>query len=162
MATGLVLVAAMLVLNGYVTNVVGETQAVPPATDRPSPDLERARHGGPMLNLTDGEPASARLPARTVALTFDDGSDPEWTPKVLDVLRRYQAKATFFVVGSKVAQHPELTRRIVAEGHELGNHTYTHTDLAAVPEWRRRLELSLTQRALAGATGLHTTLVRPT
>ncbi|MEO3800656.1 bifunctional polysaccharide deacetylase/glycosyltransferase family 2 protein [Nonomuraea sp. B1E8] len=161
LATGLLLVAGMLVLNGYVTNVAGETQAVPPATDRPSPDLERARRGGPVLNLTDGQPASARLPARTIALTFDDGPDPEWTPKVLDVLRRHGAKATFFVVGSKVAQHPELVRRIVAEGHEIGNHTYTHADMAAVPEWRLRLELSLTQRALAGATGLHTTLVRP-
>ncbi|MFF0865587.1 bifunctional polysaccharide deacetylase/glycosyltransferase family 2 protein [Nonomuraea sp. NPDC003560] len=143
------------------TNVAGETQAVPPATDRPSPDLERARRGGPVLNLTDGKPASARLPARTIALTFDDGPDPEWTPKVLDVLRRYDAKATFFLVGSKAAQHPELVRRIVAEGHEIGNHTYTHADLASVPAWRLRLELSLTQHALAGATGLHTTLVRP-
>ncbi|WP_228010757.1 bifunctional polysaccharide deacetylase/glycosyltransferase family 2 protein [Nonomuraea phyllanthi] len=161
LATGLLLVAAMLVLNGYVTNVAGETQAVPLAVDNPSPDLERARRGGPVLNLTGGKPASARLPARTVALTFDDGPDPEWTPQVLDVLRRHDAKATFFLVGSKVAQYPELARRIVSEGHEIGNHTYTHADLAAVPAWRLRLELSLTQRALAGATGLHTTLMRP-
>jgi cellulose synthase/poly-beta-1,6-N-acetylglucosamine synthase-like glycosyltransferase/peptidoglycan/xylan/chitin deacetylase (PgdA/CDA1 family) len=101
------------------------------------------------------------LPSKTIALTFDDGPDPTWTPQVLDTLKKYGAKATFFTVGSKVAKYPELAQRIVAEGHELGNHTYSHADLAAVPGWRLKLELSLTQRALAGATGLHTTLARP-
>lgn len=162
LAVAMLLVAAALVLNGYVTNVVGETHAQPPpAADRATPELEEARRGGPVLNLTAGKPSSARLPARTIALTFDDGPDPAWTPQVLDALKKHGAKATFFTVGSKVAKHPELARRIVAEGHELGNHTYAHADLAAVPGWRLRLELSLTQQALAGATGLHTTLARP-
>ncbi|MEU8251788.1 bifunctional polysaccharide deacetylase/glycosyltransferase family 2 protein [Nonomuraea sp. NPDC048916] len=161
LAVGLLLAACALVLNGYVTNVVGETRAAPPATDRPSPELEKVRAGGPVLNLTGNEPASARLPGRTVALTFDDGPDPAWTPQVLDALRKHGATATFFTVGSKVAKYPELARRIVNEGHELGNHTYAHAELAAVPGWRLRLELSLTQKALAGATGLHTTLARP-
>ncbi|MEV0150221.1 MULTISPECIES: bifunctional polysaccharide deacetylase/glycosyltransferase family 2 protein [unclassified Nonomuraea] len=161
LAVGLLLVAAALTLNGYVVNVTGETHAAPPATGRPSAELSKARRGGPVLNLTSGTPSNARLPGRTIAFTFDDGPDPVWTPQVLDVLRRHGAKATFFAVGSKVAQYPELARRIVAEGHELGNHTYTHADLATVPGWRFRLELSLTQKALAGATGLHTTLARP-
>ncbi|MFI7229860.1 bifunctional polysaccharide deacetylase/glycosyltransferase family 2 protein [Nonomuraea angiospora] len=161
LAVCMLLAAAALVLNGYVTNVVGETQAPPPATGSPSPELEKVRRGGPVLNITANGPASARLPARTVALTFDDGPDPAWTPQVLDMLKKYGAKATFFTVGSKVAKYPELARRIVAEGHELGNHTYSHADLAALPAWRLKLELSLTQRALAGATGLHTTLARP-
>ncbi|MEU8103877.1 bifunctional polysaccharide deacetylase/glycosyltransferase family 2 protein [Nonomuraea muscovyensis] len=162
LAVAMLLVAAALVLNGYVTNVVGEThaQAVPTA-DRPTPELAKARRDGPVLNLTGGEPSSARPAARTIALTFDDGPDPAWTPQVLDALKKHGAKATFFTVGSKVAKHPELARRIVAEGHELGNHTYAHADLASVPGWRLRLELSLTQKALAGATGLHTTLARP-
>jgi cellulose synthase/poly-beta-1,6-N-acetylglucosamine synthase-like glycosyltransferase/peptidoglycan/xylan/chitin deacetylase (PgdA/CDA1 family) len=162
LAVGMLLVSAALVLNGYATNVVGETHAQPPpAADRPSPELDKARGGGPVLNLTAGEPSSARTPAKRIALTFDDGPDPAWTPQVLDALARHGAKATFFAVGAKVAKHPELTRRIVAEGHELGNHTYAHADLASVPEWRLRLELSLTQKALAGAVGLHTTLARP-
>ncbi|MFD1934440.1 bifunctional polysaccharide deacetylase/glycosyltransferase family 2 protein [Nonomuraea mangrovi] len=161
LAVGMVLLACALVLNGYVTNVAGETQAPAPATDVSTPELDDVRSGGPVLNLTAGAASSAGPAARTVALTFDDGPDPTWTPQILDVLRRYGAKATFFAVGSKVAQYPDLARRIVAEGHEIGNHTYAHADLTAVSGWRLRLELSLTQKALAGATGLHTTLVRP-
>ncbi|WP_245657275.1 bifunctional polysaccharide deacetylase/glycosyltransferase family 2 protein [Herbidospora mongoliensis] len=161
-AAGLLLVTAALLLNGYVTNVVGETQpGGPPAADFRTAELDEIRRGGPVVNLTGDRPTSARLPDRTVALTFDDGPDPAWTPQVLDVLAEHGAKATFFVVGSRVATYPDLARRIVAEGHELGNHTYSHADLTAVPGWRLRLESSLMQRALAGATGLHTTLARP-
>ncbi|WP_246060375.1 bifunctional polysaccharide deacetylase/glycosyltransferase family 2 protein [Herbidospora galbida] len=159
-AVGMLLVAAALTLDGYVTDVVGETRPAPPA-GVPSAESAEIRRGGPVVNITGGRPTSVRPPGRTVALTFDDGPDPAWTPQVLDELARHGAKATFFVVGSKVARHPELARRIVAEGHELGNHTFSHADLTQVPGWRLRLESSLTQRALAGATGLHTTLARP-
>ncbi|MEV0416699.1 bifunctional polysaccharide deacetylase/glycosyltransferase family 2 protein [Streptosporangium canum] len=160
-AVGVVLMAGALVLNGYATNTVGETHAAPPPADLPSAELDRIRSGGPVLNLTGDKPDSAGLRARTVALTFDDGPDPRWTPQLLDVLARHGAKATFFAVGARIAENPELTRRIIAEGHEIGNHTYAHADLAAVPQWRLRLELSLTQKALAGAAGVHTRLVRP-
>jgi len=61
-----------------------------------------------------------------VALTFDDGPDPRWTPRILEMLRQYHARATFFVIGSQAAQHPDLLRRMHAEGHEVANHTYTH------------------------------------
>jgi peptidoglycan/xylan/chitin deacetylase (PgdA/CDA1 family) len=61
-----------------------------------------------------------------VALTFDDGPDPRWTPDVLDVLRAYGCRATFFAVGSNVDAHPDLARRIVGEGHRLSNHTHDH------------------------------------
>ncbi|MFG1946421.1 bifunctional polysaccharide deacetylase/glycosyltransferase family 2 protein [Nonomuraea sp. NPDC048826] len=157
---GVALVGCALTLDGFVKNVVGETGPAPGGGD-PAAWLEPLRQGGPVLNLTRDRPSSARPRPRTVALTFDDGPDPAWTPRLLDVLKEHDAKATFFAVGSKIAADPELTRRIVAEGHELGNHTYTHPDLAAVPAWRAELELNLTQKALAGATGLHTTLARP-
>ena len=81
----------------------------------------------------DGRVETAAMPAGTVALTFDDGPDPRWTPQILDALREHGARATFFVVGSKVNRYPELARRIVADGHDIGVHTFTHADLTAVP-----------------------------
>ena len=73
-------------------------------------------------------PNCTRLPAglRAVALTIDDGPDPEVTPAVLDLLARHQVRATFFCIGDRVAQHPELARRIAREGHEIGNHSEHH------------------------------------
>ncbi len=65
-----------------------------------------------------------------VALTFDDGPDPDWTPRILDILRDAGVKAAFFVTGAHASQYPELVRRIADEGHEIGNHTFTHVDLA--------------------------------
>src|ERR1035441_5122638 len=64
-----------------------------------------------------------------VALTFDDGPDPVTTPRVLDVLREKQVRATFFVVGRRAEQHPELVRRALAEGHLVENHTWSHSSL---------------------------------
>lgn len=68
-----------------------------------------------------------------VALTFDDGPDPAYTPAVLDLLRRYDAHATFFLVGANAAAHPHLAARIRREGHLVANHTHDHPDLTAVP-----------------------------
>ena len=117
--------------------------------------------GGPVV-FQDGQGLRSRgLPDRTVALTFDDGPDPRWTPQVLDVLAREHVKATFFVVGARAAQHPALVRRILTAGHELGNHTWSHTDLAGVPAWRRNLELSLGQLGLAGSAHISSALLRP-
>ena len=96
-----------------------------------------------------------------VALTFDDGPDPVWTPKILEVLKARGVKATFFVVGHNAETYPDLIRRIVAEGHEIGNHSYTHGNLAEMPEWRQRLELGSTGRLIEAETGRSTTLFRP-
>ncbi|MFJ8582752.1 glycosyltransferase [Micromonospora sp. NPDC093277] len=117
-------------------------------------------HGGPVVDTREGESHSYRLPARTIALTFDDGPDPTWTPRVLDVLRRHRTPATFFVIGSQVARHPELARRAVAEGHELGVHTFTHPDASLLPGWRRRQEYAQTQQAIVAAAGVQTSLLR--
>ncbi|NJP32825.1 glycosyltransferase [Micromonospora thermarum] len=118
------------------------------------------RSGGPVIDTTEGRATSYRMSPRTIALTFDDGPDPVWTPKVLDLLRRHRAEATFFVVGSQVARHPGLTRRIATEGHELGVHSFSHPDLTVLPAWQRRLEYSQTQQAIVSTAGVRTNLLR--
>ena len=82
-----------------------------------------------------------------VALTFDDGPDPQTTPRILDTLRQHHVKATFFVVGSQVERHPDLLRRIVEEGHTIGNHTYDHADMSKLTPGQIRAELHRTQKA---------------
>jgi len=68
---------------------------------------------------------------KSVALTFDDGPDPEFTPRILDILREKNVDATFFVIGKKAEKYPELLRQIIDEGHEIGNHSYSHHYLIA-------------------------------
>src|SRR5207302_5783964 len=96
-----------------------------------------------------------------VAITFDDGPDPRWTPKILDILKQANVKAAFFLVGANAEKYPDLVRRIVAEGHEIGNHTYYHPNLALCWPEHIRLELNATQLLLETITGRSTTLFRP-
>ncbi|MCF3178668.1 glycosyltransferase [Streptomyces polychromogenes] len=120
-----------------------------------------AAEGGPVLDARTPAPVSLDVPAGTVALTFDDGPDPTWTPQVLRILSAKRVPATFFVTGENVAQHPELVRAQTAAGHEVGLHTFSHTDLATASPRRTRLELAASRAVLAGATGTATTLLRP-
>jgi peptidoglycan/xylan/chitin deacetylase (PgdA/CDA1 family)/glycosyltransferase involved in cell wall biosynthesis len=158
---GMLVLLGELCLSGLVDHVGAEGTPQAPAPGRePAPSEILA--GGPVLRIdANGVVSSRSAPAGVIALTFDDGPDPEWTPAILDVLARHGARATFFVIGSKVNDHPELARRILAEGHEIGVHTFTHAELAAMPSWRRDLEMTLGQNAIAGATGMQTTLMRP-
>jgi peptidoglycan/xylan/chitin deacetylase (PgdA/CDA1 family) len=78
---------------------------------------------------------------KPVALTFDDGPS-RWTPLVLDLLREHEARATFFVIGQRAHEHPDLVKRIVAEGHEVGSHTLTHPRLTEIPEDDVRQEIT--------------------
>ncbi|HEX2417626.1 MAG TPA: polysaccharide deacetylase family protein, partial [Micromonosporaceae bacterium] len=119
------------------------------------------RQGGPIIDATADKPRSFSLPDRTVLLTFDDGPDPRWTPRILAELRRERVPAVFFVVGSAAARHPELLRQIHGSGSELGVHTFTHPDLGHIPGWRTQLELSETQLVLAGSAGVTSSLLRP-
>lgn len=117
--------------------------------------------GGSVLYEGPHGLTSRGLPARTVALTFDDGPDSTWTPRVLAVLAREHVPATFFIVGTRAAQHPELVRRVLAQGSEVGAHTWSHADLSNSPGWRRNLELSLGQLGLEGSAGVSSALLRP-
>jgi cellulose synthase/poly-beta-1,6-N-acetylglucosamine synthase-like glycosyltransferase/peptidoglycan/xylan/chitin deacetylase (PgdA/CDA1 family)/spore germination protein YaaH len=96
-----------------------------------------------------------------IALTFDDGPDPRFTAPVLDILRDRHVMATFFVTGIAAYQSPGLLERAYAEGHEIGNHTYTHTDLDKMTTSQLRLELMLTQRLIQSRLGVSTLLFRP-
>ena len=116
--------------------------------------------GGPIINTTNGQVQSLGMPAKTIALTFDDGPDPRWTPQILQVLRENQITATFFVVGSQVARYPDLAKQTVAQGNELGLHTFTHPNLEDIAPWQRRLQYNQTQTAIARAAGVTSSLIR--
>ncbi|MGW0625666.1 bifunctional polysaccharide deacetylase/glycosyltransferase family 2 protein [Streptomyces sp. NPDC002758] len=153
----LAVAATALVFSGYGRHEIAPTAA--PARDCPAAP-EAVRAGGPVLSQADGRLRSARLPAGTVALTYDGGPDPAWTPRLLDVLKAHHARATFFLTGTAAAAHPELVRRIRDEGHQIGSHTYTDADLARTGAARAHLELALTQNTLAGTAGTGTRLLR--
>jgi peptidoglycan/xylan/chitin deacetylase (PgdA/CDA1 family) len=100
--------------------------------------------------------------ARGVVLTFDDGPHPKWTPRILDVLARHGAKATFFVVGRKVDEHPEVVRAIVDAGHGVGLHSYGHDRLfSLLGERRVKADLEHGLAALERAIGQRPRLFRP-
>ena len=152
--------AVGLLVEGYTRGVLGENSADQPHAASHAGGVPAAiADGGPVIQVAGPRVRSYRMPARTVALTFDDGPDPVWTPKVLAVLRLYRVPATFFLVGAHVASYPGLVRAELREGSEVGSHTYTHAYLAAAG-WREGFELTLTQNALAGAAGIHTRLLR--
>ncbi|MFC0115964.1 glycosyltransferase [Kibdelosporangium aridum] len=94
----------------------------------------------------------------TIALVIQDGPNPKWTPRILDALRRHNAHATFMVVGTRINEHPELVRRMLDEGHDVGITGLRPGDVTQLAGWQRDLELSLAQQALAAAAGVHTRL----
>jgi cellulose synthase/poly-beta-1,6-N-acetylglucosamine synthase-like glycosyltransferase/peptidoglycan/xylan/chitin deacetylase (PgdA/CDA1 family) len=96
-----------------------------------------------------------------VAITFDDGPDPEWTPKILDVLKQKNAKATFFLIGIQTDKFSGIAKRIDDEGHTIGNHTFTHPDVSNISTAYMRLELNLTERLFGSLLGVRATLMRP-
>ncbi|WP_344407651.1 polysaccharide deacetylase family protein, partial [Dactylosporangium fulvum] len=152
-----VLVGA-LVVDGYVsaefhpdhTAGVGQRTGVP----------AEVTGGGPIIDTRNGGLRTYRLPTRTIALTFDDGPDPRWTPRVMEVLRRHRVNATFFVVGAQVARHPDLVAALARGGDEIGVHSFTHPHLDRLPRWQRELEYSQTQLAVARVTGRKPALLR--
>jgi peptidoglycan/xylan/chitin deacetylase (PgdA/CDA1 family) len=149
--------AATLAAQGLSTRTTGPSRT-PPASARQG-ILAGAR---PILRWNGRRLVShERAPGRRIALTFDDGPDPRWTPRIAAALRRLHVPATFFVIGSKVVRHTGLVRRLRREGFELGNHTFTHVDLATLPAWERSVQISLTESALNAATGVGSRLVRP-
>ena len=155
----LVIVLAVILFQGIVTHTIGASSEPTLEPGAPAPLL----HERPILRVNGEGTLASRQPApgRRIALTFDDGPDPEWTPKIADVLKREGVPGTFFVVGSQAARYRGVLRRLVADGNELGNHTFTHVSLSNGPLWQRRSQLDLTEGVIVGATGHFTRLVRP-
>lgn len=104
-------------------------------------------------DISTGRPA--------VALTFDDGPDPLYTPQILDTLDRFHARATFFVVGTQAERYPSLLRQIQRRGHEVGTHSYRHQDLTSLSREALARDLSRADAAITRAIGQHPTDLRP-
>jgi peptidoglycan-N-acetylglucosamine deacetylase len=151
---------------GHVRSVMPvEAAVLPVPPPEPPPDMGQvwaaAVARDPSPDLATG--GSVGTHGNGIALTFDDGPDPQTTPLILDTLRERGVKATFFVVGRQVAKNPGLLRRIAAEGHTIGNHTYDHTDMSGLSAGQMRDELRSTQEAVDDALGYHhqMALMRP-
>lgn len=98
---------------------------------------------------------------KKIALTFDDGPDPQFTPAILDILKKYKAPGAFFVIGVNAQENLRLLRRTLAEGHEIGNHTFTHPNIADVPGKQFEMELTSAQRLFESELGRRSLLFRP-
>ena len=98
---------------------------------------------------------------KRVAITFDDGPDPEWTPKILDVLKKLNVKATFFMIGEVAQDNVGVMQRVFAEGHEIGNHTYTHPDISEISTRQVDLQLALTESLFQSKLGVRPVYFRP-
>jgi cellulose synthase/poly-beta-1,6-N-acetylglucosamine synthase-like glycosyltransferase/peptidoglycan/xylan/chitin deacetylase (PgdA/CDA1 family)/spore germination protein YaaH len=98
---------------------------------------------------------------KEVALSFDDGPDPKWTPLILDVLKKYHVVGTFFMIGEEAQNNVGVMRRVYNEGHEIGNHTFTHPDVSEISNSSVDLELNLTERLFAAELGVQPLYFRP-
>ncbi|MGA7503345.1 MAG: glycosyltransferase [Candidatus Sulfotelmatobacter sp.] len=138
--------------------------------DRPTPGTRNLTIDSTSKLITDENFDSLPEPYRVgrygysphkVALTFDDGPDPDWTPKILDVLKREHAQATFFLIGIQTDKFSGLAKRIYDEGNTIGNHTFTHPDVSSISSTYMKVELNLTERLFASLLGVRVTLMRP-
>ncbi|MFI8188598.1 bifunctional polysaccharide deacetylase/glycosyltransferase family 2 protein [Streptomyces sp. NPDC085946] len=157
----LAFVVSVLLVHGYTTRGFAgdqEKRRGPPGTGSGVP--REVAGGGPVVDPTRERPRTYRPPDRTVVLTFDDGPDPTWTPRVRAVLDRYGVPGTFFVTGQQTARHPDVVRDLLRSGHEIGVHTFSHRDLTTQSAAAVDRELALTQLALAGAAGVNSSLLR--
>ncbi|HUA98007.1 MAG TPA: glycosyltransferase [Terracidiphilus sp.] len=96
-----------------------------------------------------------------VSLSFDDGPDPRWTPKILDILERYNVKGTFFMIGDEAAENVGIMKRVYRDGDEIGDHTWTHPDISEIPNRQLELEVNLTERLFASKLGVESLYFRP-
>ncbi|MCX4236022.1 bifunctional polysaccharide deacetylase/glycosyltransferase family 2 protein [Streptomyces ortus] len=155
----LLALTSVMLLDGYLRSEVGGDERV--RSDAGSNKVPNSViDGGPILSFRNGEAQSRSVPDKTIALTFDDGPNPTWTPQILKILQENDVPGTFFLVGSMVSRYPSIVNDLVDQGNEVGIHTFTHVDLSYQSDARIQREMAQTQLALAGAAGITTTLFR--
>src|SRR5919108_5681262 len=158
---GLFLGALVLLLlaEGLTVHTTGAS-GTPPA---PAADRARALQANAALWVAgpDGKLVPREQPVgKRVALTFDDGPDPRWTPEIADTLTRLGVPATFFPIGTHVVEHPDVIADLLQDGFQIGNHTFGHADLASAGTLRD-LQVSLAESAISGAAGIRPRFLRP-
>jgi peptidoglycan/xylan/chitin deacetylase (PgdA/CDA1 family) len=143
---------------GMVSLVMAED--TPGASPSPSPTPAPS----PEASTGASKPAtwfSVNVDGPYIAMTFDDGPSPETTPRLLDILKQRNIKATFFMIGQNAERNPTIVKRILAEGHEIGNHSWTHPQLSKLSDDRVTEEINKTQNAIKDASGYTPVLMRP-
>jgi peptidoglycan-N-acetylglucosamine deacetylase len=145
---------ALLSLTTYL--VAEETPGTSPSpSPSPSPDAAQPTAQKPATWF------SVHVNGPYIAMTFDDGPSPETTPRLLDILKQRNIKATFFMIGQNAERNPEIVKRILAEGHEIGNHSWTHPQLSKLSDQRVTDEITKTQDAIKNACGYTPVILRP-
>lgn len=139
--------------------VLVATRTLGAESENPSQTPEKSGRKAPQQqNITFN---SVHTDSPYIAMTFDDGPSATLTPKLLDLLAAHHIKATFFVIGENVAEHPEIVERAAREGHEIGNHSWSHPNFGKMSEENVRSQLRRTDDAIKNATGKRPTLMRP-
>lgn len=151
------IVVVLLLLMGTVWSAGKEQEAVQTIGNKAA----RLVAGEGMLRLMEQELMEQSQAHPEVALTFDDGPSPKYTPLLLDGLKERNVRATFFLLGQNVKENQELVQRMQAEGHLLGNHTYNHVQLNKIPETTARQEILKTNNEIYEATGKYPEYMRP-
>lgn len=172
------LLAVLVMRNGYELRLVPNEPDLRPKAQRPSPQeltenfelaggSERENRGFPQREILD---LSSMFPdiffregsqkVRQVALTFDDGPDSQYTPQILDILKEQGIKATFFLIGNRAQLFPDVVKRMIEEGHVIGNHTLNHPNIIKLDNRAIRQEIIGGEEALAKLTGYRTALFR--
>ena len=151
------IVVVLLLLMGTVWSAGKEPEAVQTIGNKAA----RLVAGEGMIRLMEQELMEQSQAHPEVALTFDDGPSPKYTPLLLDGLKERNVRATFFLLGKNVKENQELVQRMQAEGHLLGNHTYNHVQLNKIPETTARQEILKTNNEIYEATGKYPEYMRP-
>lgn len=163
---GMLIVIAAIAIRPQAVDILLQSRLLGEAT------LPRYTDGSERLNRTPEPQDLVKLfphvvvrqwtPATpSVALTFDDGPDETYTPRILDILAKHGVRATFFLIGAGAEKHPDVVNRIVQEGHAIGNHTYFHSNLSRMAPWQVLLDLQKAQDAFSRVARQSPMIVRP-